>query len=87
MRDQEKALLARMDAIRSGEGMPDGYNASTRITALLDEKARLVEAVQNKRGDLQSANVAFKLRLAEYRCGLLSLLSVLDAVKLFWPSP
>ena len=67
VRDQEKALLARMDAIRSGEGMPDGFNANARITALLDEKARLVDALKLKRGELNSANVDFKRRLAEYR--------------------
>ena len=67
VRDQEKAILAKMDAIRSGEGMPDGFNASARITALLDEKARLIEALKGKRGELQGANLAFKLRLGEYR--------------------
>jgi uncharacterized coiled-coil DUF342 family protein len=80
VRDQEKALLARMDSIRSGEGMPDGFNASARITALLDEKAQMIEAIKAKRAELHSANVDFKRRLGEYRqvapscavCGLSS---------------
>eukprot|EP00291_Cryptomonas_curvata_P006204 CAMPEP_0172183858 /NCGR_PEP_ID=MMETSP1050-20130122/19235_1 /TAXON_ID=233186 /ORGANISM="Cryptomonas curvata, Strain CCAP979/52" /LENGTH=490 /DNA_ID=CAMNT_0012857555 /DNA_START=59 /DNA_END=1528 /DNA_ORIENTATION=+ len=67
LRSQEKALMARMDAVRSGEGVPDGFNAGARITALLDEKARLVEELKRKRAELHAANVAFKLRQAEHR--------------------
>ena len=67
LRSQERALQARMEAIRSGEGQPDGFNAGARITALLDEKARLVEELKRKRAELHAANVAFKLRQAEHR--------------------
>jgi hypothetical protein len=66
-RAQEKALMARMDAIRSGEGVPDGFNAGARISALLDEKAGLVEELKGKRAELHAAVVAFKLRQAEHR--------------------
>mmetsp|Transcript_9153 Transcript_9153/g.20993 ORF Transcript_9153/g.20993 Transcript_9153/m.20993 type:complete len:554 (-) Transcript_9153:83-1744(-) len=67
LREKEKELVARLESLRSGDGVPDGVNPSQKVTELLGEKAKVIEEIKANRQSINNAHVSFKIKMAEYR--------------------
>ncbi len=44
MRDEEKALVTKLDAMRAGEGTADGVAPSQKVTDLMNQKQQIIGA-------------------------------------------
>jgi len=67
LKEAEKEMNAKLDAMRNGEGAPDGVNPATKVTELMDEKSKVIEGIKAKRQELKDLIVRFKTKASEYR--------------------
>lgn len=67
LRDQEKVLQAKLEAMRGGEGAPSGVNPAARVNELFEQKAKVVEGIKGKRNELKEANIQFRVKVAEFK--------------------
>jgi len=67
LRDEEKALLSKIESLRDGERSNEILKTSSLITSILDEKAAIVSTLKAKRASLQEAVIKYKISVAEHR--------------------
>ena len=72
LREQERAILVRMEAIRNGEGLDEALKANSVVTSLLDERATVMDTLRSKRAALQAFQVPPLTPCRTSRCPLLT---------------
>jgi len=67
LREDEKAISQKLEAMRNGEGTPDGMSPHNKLMELMDQKSKVYEGMKAKRAEVKKSYVAYKVRVAEYR--------------------
>jgi hypothetical protein len=67
LRDQDKGIAGKMDAMRTGEGFEGGVNPTMRIKELTDDKSAVITGIKALREQIKEVNIAYKIKVAEHR--------------------